>query len=274
MHTQLRLLPLSLALLAGACFDGAASNVEMREAVGEIVAEGQAQSLENEVIEITTDFTIGGAIEDIAGKIRDLVESQIDCSTVTVVGATVEIDLGGLDDGCEYNGHTFAGKIRLDFAYEGDGTKVVVDHTYTDLTNGSVTLNGTKTVTWDDASRRVVHDYQWTRDDRSVHATGDRVQTLLAPAMGLAGGIEINGGRTWDTAKGAWDLAIDGVEVRWIDPVPQAGSYTLTTPRAKEIVMSFTRLDDDTIEVRVAGGRRDRIYHVTASGQIDDQGEG
>jgi hypothetical protein len=271
--TALRLAPLSVVLLAAACFDTSASNIEMREAVGEIVAEGQAQALENEVIEITTDFTIGGAAEDIAGKIRELVESQVDCSTVTVAGSSVEIDLGGLDDGCEYNGHTFAGKIRLDVSYAGDGTKVVVDHTYTALTNGKVTLDGTKRVEWDASSRHVVHDYDWTRDDRTVHATGDRVQTLLDPAQGVAGGIEINGARKWESAKGAWDLAIDGVEVRWSDPVPQAGSYTLTTARDRTITMTFTRVDEDTIEVRVTGGRRDRVYHVNRAGQIDDQGE-
>lgn len=264
---------LAAALLAPACFDTSAlSNVEVREALDEVVAEGQAQSLENEVIEITTDFTIGGAIEDIAAHVRDLVASQIDCSTVVVAGNTVEIDLGGLNDGCEYNGHTFAGKIALTFAYEGDGTKVSVDHTYTDLTNGTVTLNGTKRVEWDDQSRHVVHDYEWTRDGKSAHATGDRTQTLLDPAAGLMGGIEINGDRTWTGEKGTWELAIEGVEVRWIDPVPQAGSYTLTTPKDKQVVMSFERLDEDTIEVRVVGGRRDRIFHVTGN-SVTDEGD-
>lgn len=273
MHTLRLIAPLAAALALPACFETGMTGVEMREAVGEVVAEGQAQSLENEVTELTTDFTIGGAVEDIAMKVRDLVESQIDCSTVIVAGNTVEIDLGALGDGCEYNGHTFAGKIALVFTYDASGTRVVVDHTYTGLTNGTVTLDGTKKVEWDEQSRHVMHDYTWTKTDRSVRATGDRVQTLLDAAQGLAGGLEINGTRQWEAAKGQWDLAIDGVEVRWIDPVPQAGSYTLTTPKGQDVVMSFARVDADTIAVTVTGGRRDRVYHVTSTGAVEDQGD-
>lgn len=270
MHTRTLLAPLTAALLVPACFDTGATNLEMREAVTEVVAEGQAQALDDEITEITTDFTIGGAIEDIALHVRDLVESQIDCSTVLVAGNTVDIDLGGLDDGCEYNGHTFAGKISLVFTYNGDGTGVTVDHTYTGLTNGDITLDGTRKVEWDQTSRHILHDYTWTRADKTVHATGDRVQTLLDASQGLRGGIEINGTRDWETAKGDWDLAIDGVEVRWSDPVPQAGSYTLVTPADKSITMSFERVDADTIAVTVTGGRRDRVFHVTSTGAVED----
>lgn len=266
-------LVLSAALLLPACFQTGATRAEMREAVLEVVAQGQAQSLENEVVELTTDFTIGGAIEEIAQHVKDFVESQVDCSTVTVAGNTVEIDLGTLEDNCQYNGHTFAGKITLEFAYDKTATEVIVDHTYTGVTNGEVTLDGTATVTWGEGSRRIVHDFDWTADGRELHASGDRTQTLLDPDAGLAGGVEIDGTRRWEGEKGTWDLAIDGVEVRWIDPVPQAGSYTLTTPAGKEIVMSFARLDDDTIEVRVSGGRRDRVFRVSSAGAVDEQGD-
>ena len=273
MQIRTLVTPLTAALLIPACFDTGASNLEMRDAVTEIVADGQAQSLEGEVTELTTDFTIGGAVEDIAMKVRDLVESQIDCSTVMVTGNTVDIDLGGLNDGCEYNGHTFAGKISLVFTYDAGGTKVLVDHTYTGLTNGEVTLDGTKKVEWDAQSRHVIHDLTWTKDGRSVHATGDRTQTPLDAAQGFASGLVVDGERAWDTAKGTYDLAIDHVEARWVDPVPQAGSYTLTIPNGKTITMSFARVDTDTIAVTVMGGRRDRVYHVTSTGAVEDQGD-
>lgn len=44
-------------------------------------------------------------------------------------------------------------------------------------------------------------------------------------------------------------------------------------PKDKQIVMSFERLDADTIEVRLSGGRRDRIFHVSSTGAVDDQGD-
>lgn len=261
---------LTLALVAPAgCFE-TVSNVEMREALDEVVLEGQGQAVENEIIEITTDFTLGDAAKSVAAKLRDAIASQIPCSTITVVDETLTLDFGGLDDSCVYNGHTFAGVITVTIALDADGKRAVVDHTYEDLTNGVVTLNGTKTVTWDEKSRHVVTDLDVDRDDRSVHSTSDRVQTLLDPAAGLAGGIEINGTRHWDDARGAWELAIDGVELRWIDPVPQAGSYTLDTPKGKTIGLGFARVDEDTIAVTLSGGGRERVFHVHRSGVVDE----
>ncbi|HRI08024.1 MAG TPA: hypothetical protein PKW35_09410 [Nannocystaceae bacterium] len=276
-HRAHRLAALALALAAApatGCFDAGATNVEMRAAVNEAVSQGQAQAVENEIVEITTSFTIGAGLQEIAQEIHDFAQSQVPCSTVTVDAATntVTIDFGELGDACVYNGHTYAGVVTV--TVEDEGGAVVVDHTYAELTNGEVTLSGTKKVTWEDQSRRIVSDFEITRDGATIDATSDRLQTLLDPAAGLAGGIEINGQRHWVGAKGEWDLQIDGVEVRWQDPVPQAGTYTLENPQDKAITMSFARLDEDTIEVTVDGGRRSRIYHVTAAGAVDDVGEG
>ena len=33
--------------------------------------------------------------------------------------------------------------------------------------------------------------------------------------------------------------------------------------------MSFNRIDDDTIEINVSGGRRDRTFRVSAAGDVD-----
>ena len=45
------------------------------------------------------------------------------------------------------------------------------------------------------------------------------------------------------------------VEMRWADPVPQAGSYTLETPAGKTLSLGFSRVDADTISVTVTGPR-------------------
>ncbi|NOY27516.1 MAG: hypothetical protein GXP62_16760, partial [Oligoflexia bacterium] len=63
-----------------------------------------------------------------------------------------------------------------------------------------------------------------------------------------------------------WLLDIASVQMRGQDPVPQAGVYTLTTPAGKEATLSFTRLDEDTIQVVLGGGRKDIVWHVTAAG--------
>ena len=72
--------------------------------------------------------------------------------------------------------------------------------------------------------------------------------------------------------RGHWDLAIDGVQMRWTDPVPQAGSYTLTTPfNGKSVSMSFDRVDDDTIQVTVEGPRRSFDFTVSKAGVIAEK---
>jgi hypothetical protein len=128
-------------------------------------------------------------------------------------------------------------------------------------------------VTWDKTAktRRVVHDSTWThlKSGRVGHGTGDRVQSLLPG--GIAEGIQIDGERTWDGQRGHWDLAIDGVQMRWTDPVPQAGSYTLTTPFDKTVSMSFSRVDDDTIAVTVTGPKHEFTFDVSKLGDITEK---
>ncbi len=276
-RTALSIAPLALVLAGPAgCFlvtSDDLNNVEMREALDEVVLEGQGQTVENEIVEITTDFTIGAGVAEAAAALRDAIASQIPCSTVTVADNQLTLDFGGLADNCVYNGHTFAGVVTITIAHDAASDKITVDHTYEDLSNGVVTLNGSKVVDWTSDARHVVTDLQVERDGKTAHTTSDRTQTLLDPTAGLQGGIEINGERHWDNDKGAWELAIDGVELRWIDPVPQAGSYTLTTPKGKTAVLSFARVDDDTIAVTLSGGRNDRVFHVTRSGVVSDEGD-
>jgi hypothetical protein len=126
-------------------------------------------------------------------------------------------------------------------------------------------LDGEADVTWDfDAEQRhVVHHAEWTHlpTGRSGVGEGDRTQSALSG--GVAEGIAIEGSRSWTGERGRWDLSIDGVEMRWDDPVPQAGTYTLVTPGDKTLSLSFERVDADTISVTVAGPKRSFSFDVS-----------
>lgn len=79
---------LALALTAPvACFENV-SNVELREALDEVVLAGQGQSVENEILEITTDFTLGEAAETIVdtpkGHTIGLGFARVDDDTIAV----------------------------------------------------------------------------------------------------------------------------------------------------------------------------------------------
>lgn len=254
------------ALVGGCDFERPVSQTEMRQAMDEVVLTGEAQSLEDDIIEITTNFTIGEGVAAIAREVREFAQSQIPCSTVTSPEpGSLVIDFGDLNDGCEYRGRTFAGVVAVQ--WEQTDEAVLVTHSYQGVTNGRVTLDGDALVTWNDRTRRVETDLRFTGENATVEVQGDRTQT---PLGGIGDGIRVDGERQWTGPAGSWDLDIDGVEFRPVDPVPQAGSYTLTTPADKVVSLSFERVDEDTIAVTMTGPRRERVFHVTRAGNVKD----
>ncbi len=270
------LLALAPTLALAACFDGGdepLSAREVQEALQAVAVSNAGEALTGEAVEISTSFTLGDAWDQAVENTRAFYESQIPCSTVTASDRTVTIDFGDLSDLCTYNGRTYAGVQTLTVA-RIDAREAEVVHGFAGFTNGLTTLDGTATVTWNltEKTRHVVHEADWTNLDGEVlTATGDRTQSLVAAGEGVGGGIQIDGERGWLWKGGAWSLDIDGVQVRPQDPVPQAGSYVLTTPSDKTLTMTFERLDGDTIEVIVDGGRQTRTYHVTSTGQVSDE---
>lgn len=251
------------------------TQAEAREAFAETASSARAEASTAEVIEVSTSFTLGQAAQDAAEELRAWWQSQAPCAIVTRDDSTVTVDFGDLSDDCTYNDHTYAGVARITVVRADDGD-VLVSHVWEGLTNGIVTVDGGADVTWsggEDPSRHVVHDLVWSDAERSGESSGDRTQTLIDPAAGISGGVEINGQRAWTGQKGTWDLGIDGVQVRGQDPIPQAGLYTLTTPADKVMTMAFERVDDDTIEMTVSGLRGgDKVWLVTAEGEVVSEG--
>jgi hypothetical protein len=260
------------ALAAGACKVEALTAAEARVALEEVVLSGQALSLTSGSVEIATNFTIGGAVEAAAEELRAFIASQLPCARITVAGATLGIEYGVNPGNCTYNGHTWSGSHTVTIASAAAGS-LVVDHEWDGLSNGVVTVSGTAHVTWSSAtsSRTVDHELHWRRlaDGREGTGGGHRVQTVLSG--GLVEGIRVDGQRYWEGASGRWDLDIDNVEMRWVDPVPQSGTYSLDTPFGKSATLTFSRVDADTIAVTFATGRVDFTFNVTSAGAITDR---
>jgi hypothetical protein len=251
--------------------DDSLTVAEASEALNESSASTQASELASTPIEISTNFTIGSAVEAAAQSIQAFYQSQLPCAQVTLQNATLTVTYGAKPGNCTYNGHTFSGQSTVTVK-RNDNSQVEVDHTWTNLSNGLVTVSGNAQVTWNfsDKTRHVVHELNWTRlsDKRSGKGTGDRLQSVLSG--GLVEGIRVDGTRTWDGAKGHWELSIQGVEMRWADPVPQAGKYVLMTPASKSLSMSFSRVDEDTIQVTVTNGSKSLRFNVSkATGEAE-----
>lgn len=243
---------------------------EASDALTEASVASQASNLTSGTIEISTNFTIGSAVEKAAEEVRTFVGSQLPCADIQLTGAKLTVNYGAKPGNCTYKGQTYKGQSTVEIQRNEQGN-IVVEHTWTDLTNGIVKVSGFATVTWSaqEKSRHVVHELNWTRlsDGRTGKGTGDRTQTALEG--GVFEGIRIDGSRSWEGEKGKWDLAIRGVEVRWSDPVPQAGSYVLKAPNDKSLTLSFERLDDTTIQVTLEGPKRTFKFKVRKAGEID-----
>jgi hypothetical protein len=274
MPKLIALLAVMFLFLSGSCKprDEALTAGEARQAIEESALSSQAATLVNGTVEISTNFTIGQAVEQAAQELREFITSQLPCAEITVANATLTIEYGANDGSCTWHGHTYSGShsVTIDRNNEGD---VVVNHVWDELSNHVMSVTGTATVTWSfaEGSRNVAHQLTWTRlfDGRQGVGSGNRTQTLLPG--GIAEGIEINGGRNWEGEAGQWDLDIDGVEVRWTDPVPQAGTYSLITPfGGKSLALIFERVDEDTIEVTVSSGDHDYSFLVSKLGLIEE----
>jgi len=250
---------------------------EALQTVEELALESQALTVSSGTVELTTSFTIGQAVEAAADELRQFIETQLPCAEITLVGARLEIEYGVYSGNCTYHGQTYTGShtIEIVSAAEGD---VEVHHEWTELANGKVSVTGTADVMWStsEGTRNVVHELVWTRlsDGFEVTGSGDRMQAALGGDIFV--GMTIEGDRGWTSERGDWDLAVQGVELRWEDPVPQAGTYEITTPfegrtANKTATVSFERVDEDTILVTIASGTKSFGFEVSRSGTISEE---
>ncbi|GAB5541071.1 MAG: hypothetical protein SangKO_008310 [Sandaracinaceae bacterium] len=242
----------------------ALTRAEASAALEEAGLAAEAEALTSGSVEIGTRFTIGMAAEDAAMELSSFIESQLPCAAITVEGATLSIEYGANPGSCTYRGQTYGG-VHAITVMRNEMDDVVVSHRWEDLNDDRVTVTGTAMVTWSfaDETRHVVHELTWTRlsDGRSATGSGDRLQRSLEG--GIFEGFGVDGTRAWEGESGTWTLGIDGVEMRWVDPVPQAGTYTLSTPESKTLSLGFSRVDGDTITVTISSGARSYDFDVT-----------
>ncbi len=259
---------LALLVVSGCDLQQPASRAEMRDAVAEVALLGDGIGTQTQLVELTTSFTLGQGAQAIAEEVRSFVHSQIDCSQVSVEPGRISIDFGDLSDNCTYRGRTYAGVVTVEF--EDRGETFGVTHTYEGVTGGKTTLDGTVEVEWDGNVRNVVTDLDFAGERGEVSVQADRTQTFTACADAKAVCLTVQGDRDWTGPRGSWEMDILDVKMRSIDPVPESGTYAILTPDDKTIELSFERVDSDTIEVSVEGGRRPFVFNVTAAGQVSD----
>jgi hypothetical protein len=251
--------------------DGPMTQGEAKEALEEATVDSQAAALTTSSVEITTNFTIGKAVTAAAAELKTFIESQLPCAEITLADATLSVSYGAKPGNCVYRGNTFTGQHIVKVQKNED--EIIVDHEWKELSNGKVKVTGTAHVTWDfdDKTRRVEHSLTWTRiaDGRTGTGTGDI--TMRPLSGGVTEGLQVDGSRAWEGAKGKWNLAVEGVQARWADPVPQAGIYRLASPKNRSLSLSFRRVDGDTIEVTLKNDKNEFKFNVNSAGSVNDK---
>ncbi|TVQ92557.1 MAG: hypothetical protein EA397_07040 [Deltaproteobacteria bacterium] len=261
----MRWLPLTLPLFLVGCGERPMSLAEQQEAVRLSVETARMDAATDDVVHVTTSFTLGQAASEAAQELRDWWESQASCASLTLEDSTLTVDFGTSGE-CTWNGRSWTGTATVTITHS-DEDDAVVRHQWEDLSNGIGVLNGEATVTWssDVGSRRVRTDASW-RGQRTLQVTSDRRIERLQPGGPPGSGIVIEGSREW-TIDGSepWTMEINNVEIRPQDPAPQAGSYVITSPSERDLTLSFQRLDENTVRI-TAEGRRVRVWEVTRDG--------
>ncbi|MCB9665023.1 MAG: hypothetical protein H6732_12990 [Alphaproteobacteria bacterium] len=253
-----------LGLVTSGC--GLVTAREAREAVVEAARSSGYQRVTDTPIELTTTVTLGDRVEAATEALADWWRSQAACAEVTVEGAAVRVDHGVLDDGCTWQGRGWQGVHTLTLT--DLGPPIALEHRWEGFGDDLTTVDGIARVRWDlDAlERQVITDLDWATDDRTTAVTGEHAYRLLDPDLGLLGGVVLDGSRSWEVAQAPWDLQMEGIELRWVDPAPQAGTFTVTTPRGAEVGITFRRVGPATIRATVDGTRRSWSFDVTLVG--------
>lgn len=240
---------------------------EATQALEESTAASEAEGLTAASVDISTQFTIGKGVEAAAAELRSFIGSQLPCAEVSLEAGTLTVEYGVNPGNCSYRGRELSGTTKLSVA-RNDAGQVEVDHEWIELSNGLVSMSGTAHVTWDGAAqtRRVEHEATWTHlaSGRTAQGSGDRTQSALDGD--ITQGIRVDGSRSWEGERGRWDLAIAAVRMRWADPIPESGVYTLSTPSDKVLGFAFSRVDKDTIRVTVSGPKRTFSFTVSKLG--------
>src|SRR3954467_2330415 len=114
MNRALYLVALPLTfVLTGCPKEGELTSAEAQESLQQASASSQAENLTAASVEISTNFSIGGAVEKAAGELKSFVNSQLPCADVTLADATLTIEYGVKPGNCVYHGHQFSGTSSI-----------------------------------------------------------------------------------------------------------------------------------------------------------------
>ncbi|MDP6944105.1 MAG: hypothetical protein QF464_08155 [Myxococcota bacterium] len=260
---RLALVVLSFLLASGGCVQDAEYRAAAEAALDEASIAVQSQAIIGMFIEMAATAPSGVTPEDRATDLAANIDKLLDCGTTTVTGAEVDFVLEAL--GCELHGRAIGGTVTFDMSGDPD----TVTMTWSDLSDGGLTLSGTATVTWDAGDTRQI-EHTGTFVLNADSSTLSRVAGSESQVPS-ADGVRVSGSRCavldsedvncW-TAQGLESCAEPYVDCRtvesvstelvWALPVPLAGAHRVTLESDgwdRRVDLSYTSERDDSVDV-------------------------
>jgi hypothetical protein len=261
---------LVLIAIAG-CTPEPASTQEILQTVQELVDQGRAMAIENEVVALAADVDP----ERDAGKLRDAVAAalaeELTCAVVTPGNASdLKVAFG---DGCEVRGRSFTGSFTA--SYTRPNRELLVTVNMQELASEGTTLSGATRVMWGvDSTLRLVGELRLDVAGPDTQAPGRQIEIQSDRIQRVHQGVrQVDGWQRWQTLMGKWQAELGGWEQVPSALLPARGLTLVDTPFEHDVVVDHREVGDGSIEVRVNGGRADRVFMVAADGTITDLGE-
>jgi hypothetical protein len=184
--------------------------------------------------------------------------------------AAVKVAFG---DGCEVRGRSFTGSFTA--SYTRPNRELLVTVNMQELASEGTTLSGATRVMWGvDSTLRLVGELRLDVAGPDTQAPGRQIEIQSDRIQRVHQGVrQVDGWQRWQTLMGKWQAELGGWEQVPSALLPARGLTLVDTPFEHDVVVDHREVGDGSIEVRVNGGRADRVFMVAADGTITDLGE-
>ncbi len=225
--------------------------------------------IEQIAVDLSTNLDPAQPHTDFVAQISAQIQDTTPCAELSEVTMTsLRIDFGPTQAPCTIGGLEVSGALRVEYSLPGPDVPVVT-LTYLGTTIASVTLAGSTQVTWGrDDTQRIISELRIdTADSRQIEVQADRIQ------RDYRGALQVDGWRRWQTLLGNWGIEHGNWEQGRGALLPARGVATIETPYQHHVFVDFRGEGPEGFELRINGGRTDRIYVIADNGEIVDKGD-
>jgi len=259
------------AFALAACTPEPASSQEILQTVQEMVDQGRAMAIENDVVALAANVDPDGDPAQLRDEVAALL-ADVTCAVVAPGDDPADLRVEFAED-CVVLGRGLTG--RLVARYERPVDDLLVTLTLQELIREGTTLSGVTRISWGiDGTQRIVGELRLDAAAPDSDAPGRQIEIQTDRIQRMHRGVrQIDGWQRWQTLMGKWKAELAGWELAPDTALPLRGLTVVDTPFEHDVVLDHRDVGEGNIELRANGGRADRVFMIDADGTITDLGE-